>query len=75
MINSIQQFSTQGVENLSEIFKGYTTDLTKIAEMVYGVTKEVTTLGYMPSAASTSRPCSRKTTPSAISLFRPWLPT
>ena len=45
MINSIQQFSTQGVENLSEIFKGYTTDLTKIAEMVYGVTKEVTTLG------------------------------
>ena len=37
MINSIQQFAQEGVTKLSEIFVDYTSDLTKIAEMVYGV--------------------------------------
>ena len=45
MINSIQHFQEQGVKNLTEIFSYYTDDLTKFAEMVYGVTKEVTKLG------------------------------
>lgn len=45
MINSIQHFQEQGVKNLTEIFSHYTVDLTKFAEMVYGVTKEVTKLG------------------------------
>ncbi len=45
MINSIQHFQEQGVKNLIEIFSYYTDDLTKFAEMVYGVTKEVTKLG------------------------------
>lgn len=42
MINSMQHFQKQGVKNLTEIFSHYTDDLTKFAEMVYGVTKEVT---------------------------------
>lgn len=45
MINSIQQFQVEGIKRLSEIFNNYTGDLTKIAEMVYGVTDEVTKLG------------------------------
>lgn len=45
MINSIQHFQAKGVKNLTEIFSSYTDDLTKFAEMVYGVTKEVTKLG------------------------------
>jgi len=45
MINSIQQFQVEGIKRLSEIFNHYTGDLTKIAEMVYGVTDEVTKLG------------------------------
>ena len=45
MINSIQQFCQDGAHRLSDIFDIYTTDLTKIAEMVYGVTEEVTKLG------------------------------
>ena len=45
MINSIQHFQEKGVKNLTEIFSHYTDDLTKFAEMVYGVTKEVTRLG------------------------------
>lgn len=44
-INSIQHFQEKGVKNLTEIFSNYTDDLTKFAEMVYGVTKEVTKLG------------------------------
>ena len=48
MINSIQHFQEQGVKNLIEIFSYYTDDLTKFAEMVYGVTKEVTKLGLSP---------------------------
>lgn len=46
VINSIQQFCENGAKKLTDIFKSYTDDLTKIAEMVYGVTDEVTKLGY-----------------------------
>ena len=45
MINSIQQFGVSGIKNLTDIFSSYTEDLTRIAEMVYGVTDEVTKLG------------------------------
>ncbi len=45
MINSIQQFQENGVKNLTEIFSCYTDDLTKFAEMVQGVAREVTRLG------------------------------
>lgn len=45
MINSIQQFQEKGVKNLTEIFTCYTDDLTRFAEMVQGVTREVTRLG------------------------------
>ena len=45
MITSIQHFCENGVKSLTDIFKTYTNDLTKIAEMVYGVTNEVTRLG------------------------------
>ena len=45
MINSIQQFCEDGTHRLTDIFSEYTSDLTKIAEMVYGVTEEVTKLG------------------------------
>ncbi len=46
MINSIQQFCENGAKKLTDIFKSYTDDLTKIAEMVYGVTDEVTKSGW-----------------------------
>ena len=45
MINSIQQFCQEGAHRLTDIFSSYTSDITKIAEMVYGVTDEVTKLG------------------------------
>ena len=45
MINSISHFQEIGVKNLTEIFSNYTDDLTKFAEMVRGVTREVTKLG------------------------------
>lgn len=45
MINSISHFQEKGVKNLTEIFSRYTDDLTKFAEMVQGVTREVTRLG------------------------------
>jgi len=45
MNNSIQQFCQGGVNRLTDVFSSYTSDLTKIAEMVYGVTDEVTKLG------------------------------
>lgn len=46
VINSIQQFCENGAKKLTDIFKSYTDDLTKIAEMVYGVTDEVTKSGW-----------------------------
>jgi hypothetical protein len=45
MINSIRYFQEKGVKNLTEVFSHYTDDLTKFAEMIQGVTKEVTRLG------------------------------
>lgn len=45
MINSIQHFQQNGVKRLLKIFEEFEKDLTKMAEMVYGVTKEVTNLG------------------------------
>ena len=45
MITSIHHFCENGVKKLTDIFKIYADDLTKIAEMVYGVTDEVTRLG------------------------------
>lgn len=45
MINSIQQFQTEGVKNLEKVFDSYAGDLTKVAEMVYGVTDSVIRLG------------------------------
>lgn len=45
MINSIQRFQQEGIKRLEKIFENYTNDLSKMAEMVYGVTEEVTKLG------------------------------
>lgn len=45
MRNSIQHFAEEGTKRLSKIFEKYTEDLTKVAEMVYGVTDEVIQLG------------------------------
>ena len=45
MVNSIQHFAQEGAKKLSSVFEKYTDDLTKIAEMVYGVTEEVVNLG------------------------------
>ena len=45
MNNSIHQFAEEGVIRLTKVFESYTEDLTKIAEMVQGVTDEVVTLG------------------------------
>ena len=45
MKNSIHQFAEEGVKRLSKVFEKYTEDLTKIAEMVSGVTDEVVNLG------------------------------
>jgi hypothetical protein len=45
MINSIRYFQEKGAKNLTEVFSHYTDDLTKFAEMIQGVTKEVTRLG------------------------------
>lgn len=45
MINSIQQFCQKGVKNLEKVMVDYSADMTKIAEMVEGVTKGVVDLG------------------------------
>ena len=45
MITSIQHFCENGVKRLKNTFETYTEDLSKIAEMVYGVTDEVIRLG------------------------------
>ena len=45
MFSSIQQFCQDGAKRLTNVFETYTDDLTKIAEMVYSVTDEVTRLG------------------------------
>ena len=40
-----KEAGAKGVKNLTEVFTRYTDDPTKFAEMVRGVTKEVTRLG------------------------------
>ncbi len=45
MYNSIQHFIKEGTKDLEKIFIDYSADLTKIAEMVYGVTDGVVSLG------------------------------
>lgn len=45
MIKSIQQFQAKGVKNLEKVFMDYSSDMTKIAEMVYGVKDTVIQLG------------------------------
>lgn len=45
MIKSIQQFQAEGVEKLEKIFGSYSSDMTKIAEMVQGVRDNVVKLG------------------------------
>ena len=45
MINSIQHFCTKGVKNLEKVMLDYSDDITKIAEMVQGITDRVTALG------------------------------
>lgn len=45
MINSIQHFCTDGAKNLEKVMVDYSSDMTKIAEMVQGITKGVTDLG------------------------------
>ena len=45
MINSIQHFCSEEVKNLEKVMMDYSDDMTKIAEMVQGVTKRVTALG------------------------------
>lgn len=45
MIKSIQHFQIEGVKKLEVIFVSYSSNLSKIAEMVEGVTKSVVELG------------------------------
>lgn len=45
MINSIQHFCSEGVKNLEKVMVDYATDMTKIAEMIQGVSKAMTGLG------------------------------
>ena len=45
MIKSIQQFPTEGIKKLDKVVCGYASDLTKVAEMVQGVTDSVIKLG------------------------------
>lgn len=45
MIKSIQHFQTEGVKKLEKVFIDYSSDMTKIAEMVNGVRENVLQLG------------------------------
>lgn len=45
MIKSIQQFQEKGVKNLEKVFVEYSSDMTRFAEMVYGVKDNVLKLG------------------------------
>ena len=45
MFNSIHYFQEKGIQKLKNIFDEYSHDFSKMAEMVYGVTEEVTKLG------------------------------
>lgn len=45
MYNSIQHFQQEGIKKIIEVFENYQNDFSRMAEMVYGVTEEVTKLG------------------------------
>ena len=45
MVNSIQHFCSKGAKKLEEVMVDYSSDMTRIAEMVRGVTKAVTDPG------------------------------
>ena len=45
MYNSIQHFIEKGTKDLEKILINYSNDITKIAELVYGVTDGVVNLG------------------------------
>lgn len=45
MITSLQHFHSKGVKNIQTVFDSFSNDMSKMAEMIYGVTKEVTKLG------------------------------
>lgn len=45
MINSIQHFQQEEIKKLEKIFEDYSHDLSKMAEMIYKVTEEVTKFG------------------------------
>lgn len=45
MFNSIQYFQEKGIQKLQKVFDEYSHDFSKMAEMVYGITEEVTKLG------------------------------
>ncbi len=45
MFNSIQYFQEKGIQKLQKVFDEYSHDFSKMAEMVYGVTEEITKLG------------------------------
>ena len=45
MFNRIQYFQEKGIQKLQKVFDEYSHDFSKMAEMVYGVTEEITKLG------------------------------
>lgn len=45
MINSILHFNEFGVKNLEKVLENFSDDMTKVAEMVKGVTENVVNLG------------------------------
>lgn len=45
MFNSIQHFQQKGIEKIIKVFENYQKDFSRMAEMVYGITEEVTKLG------------------------------
>ena len=45
MVNSIHHFCLEGVKNLVKVMVDYSSDMTRIAEMVQGIQKSVLELG------------------------------
>lgn len=45
MFNSIQHFQQEGIKKIQKVFETYQKDFSMMAEMVYGITEEVTKLG------------------------------
>ena len=45
MYKSIQQFNEEGIKNIEKIFMDFTQDMTKFAEMVEEITRNLVQLG------------------------------